>query len=210
MIDELKYQSIADIPEGKFAQFLFNNPYWKTNLTNIRGIPDLASNYLEIPFDGLPRQPKGDIDVLLVQSGVPQFATAIQIKRIKVSQRSSISGFPNKLNVYKKGVRQANLLAELGFAQVYLYVFIVVDSRSQNIGTYSYNGLTNELRAKIDSAISVDNLYERVGLIKFDFTQPMDYEPLHVGAYGGSLVRLASIAEQPKAITDWVDSIEEN
>jgi hypothetical protein len=43
---------------------------------------------------------------------------------------------------YDKAVSQANRLAEMGFAQVYLFVIVVVDSRENNQGRYTYEGST--------------------------------------------------------------------
>ena len=199
--------SITTIPEPDLVRRLMNDPRWREELINIHGIPDGVDYHLEVPLDGLPGNPKGDINVLLYRPGDPQDATAIQIKRIKVYHDAFTTGLPNKIGDFQKGVRQANLLAKLGFARIYLYVFIVVDSRSQNIDEFSFKGLSAELYSKINSEISPSSLDSRVGLIKFDFTQPMDYEPLTTGVYGGSIVRIAVSAEQPKKVTEWVAQV---
>ena len=183
------------------------DPHWRERLINIRGIPDGVEHHLEIRLNGLPGNPEGDIDILLCRRHHPEDATAIQVKRIKVNHDSFATGQPTKLGDFQKGVRQANLLSKMGFAQIYLYVFIVVDSRSQNNGEYSYEGLSAELRSTIDNVISPSSLEDGVGLIKFDFTQPMDFVPLGVGAYGGSLIRLAVRTEQPKEVTEWVAQV---
>lgn len=204
METHLTQQSVTEIHEQELVLRLMSDPHWRSRIINIHGIPDNVDYYLEIPLDGLPSQPQGDIDVLLVPPDCPEFSTAIQIKRIKVTNDSFATGQPNKLGQFVKGVQQANILALLGFAQVYLYVFVVVDSRMQNIGKYSYEGLTPWLRSKIDDSISLSGLEKRVGLIKFDFTQPMDYVPLSIGAYGGSLIRSAKPSLQPNDVTDWI------
>ena len=77
-------------------------------------------------------------------------------------------------------------MKRLGFAQVYLYVLQVVDSRKQNDGLYKYDGATPELRAAIDAAVSPQGLEPRVGLVRHEFVQPMDHEPLEFGTYGGT------------------------
>jgi hypothetical protein len=69
-----------------------------------------------------------DVDLLLVEPNAPEAAVAIEIKRIRVHARTFAGGIPNKLQEYEKAVQQANRLARVGFAQVYLYVFVVVDS----------------------------------------------------------------------------------
>src|SRR5205807_941816 len=105
----------------------------------------------------------------------PDLAIAIEAKRVKVR-----SGRLNKLHDFKKGVRQANLLARIGFSQVYLFVFVVVDSREQNAGRMSYDGTDSYLRSVIEQAISVSDLDPRVGLMHYEFVQPMDHAPLCV------------------------------
>jgi hypothetical protein len=104
----------------------------------------------------------------------------------------------------RKGLRQAETLAEIGFWQAYLYVFVVVDSREQNRGQLTYAGLTSEHDNAIDNSLASLHLPPRVGLIRYDFVQPMDDAPLPTGSGGTSLVRLATPAAQPRAVTDWV------
>jgi hypothetical protein len=157
-----------------------------------------------VPLSGLPDKPRGDVDILLVVPGRPDLATAIQVKRIKVGAAALRTRRPNKLHELKKGVRQANVLARIGFSQVYLYVFVVVDSREQNAGRISYDGPSSELRSLIRQVISPRGLDQRVGLIHFEFVQPMDDEPLGSGTYGADLVRLAESMAQPPEVTTWV------
>ena len=115
----------------------------------------------------------------------------IEVKRIKVSGAAFKTGRPNKLHEYDKAVKQANRLAQVGFAQVYLYVIVVVDSRENNEGRYTYNGLTAELRAKIEAIFSLEQLESRIGLVRHEFVQSMDHPPLELGTYSGHLIRLA-------------------
>ena len=205
--NDFQNPSIGDIAESDLVRTLMGDPHWKGRLTHIHGVPDGVEHRLEVPLIGLPSDPKGDIDIMLTKPSQPEDATAIQVKRVKVGEDAFLTGQPNKLREFEKGIAQANLLAKIGFCRVYLYVLIVVDSRSQNIGKYSYAGLSQELGSTINSALSPRALAERVGFIKFDFTQPMDYPPLSTGAYGGNLVRLAQTTIQPSAVTAWVRAI---
>ena len=129
---------------------------------------------------------------------------AIEVKRIKVHAPTFASGIPNKLQEYDKAVEQANLLARVGFAQVYLYVFVVVDSRHHNEGRVTYDGLTPELRARIEAVISPERLEARVGLAVHELIQPMDHPPLITGAGGIHLRRVAMAVQQPEELTRWL------
>ncbi len=152
---------------------------------------------------GLPGEPRGDVDILLIPPDGPDQATAIEVKRLKIRDGSA-----NKLHEFKKGVRQANSLEEIGFHQVYLYVLVAVDSRNVNAGEISYDdGISSELRHHIDQLISPHELHDQIGLMHQEFVQPMDSEPLGVGTYGGHLVRLATGRARHYEVTKWVANV---
>jgi hypothetical protein len=200
--------SIADIHESKLVERLMRSICGREDLTGISGISENVEHFLEVPLDGCPGgHPRGDIDILLFERTIPEYATAIQVKRVKVSHNSFETSLPNKLAEIEKGVRQTNLLCTLGFAQVYFYVFVVVDSRTQNTEEYGYKGLTEELHATIDATLSSLRLNERAGLIKYTFIQPMDYPPLGVGAGDATMIRKATLTPQPTNLTEWLRNL---
>jgi hypothetical protein len=103
-------------------------------------------------------------------------------------------------------------MAKLEFSQVYLYVFVMIDSREANIeahgaGTTYGDALTPEDRRRLDEMISAQNLDPRVGLMRFDIAQPMDHEPLVVGTTASILLRSARLQTQPDKVTEWVASL---
>jgi len=198
------YSSIADIPEARLIKLLIMDRQWHSRILGIKGIQSNSTPLLSVPLRGLPGNPSGDIDILLVVPGRPDLATAIEVKRIKVGAAAFQTGGPNKLRGFKEGVRQANTLAKIGFSQVYLYIFVVVDSREQNTERISYKGLSLELKSWIEQNISPRELVQRVGLMHFEFVQPMDDEPLGVGTFSGHLVRLADSMSQDPEVTAWV------
>lgn len=203
----LTHPSLANIPESELITKLLSNIQWRHRIIGIEGIP---SNVLALPnisLNGLPNTPSGDIDILLVPPGLASQSIAVQVKRIKVQDDTFRTESPNKLQEIPKGIRQANLLAQIGFAQVYYFVFVVVDSRLRNGGHITYEGLTSTLRSKLDEVISVNGLEPRVGLMHFDFIQPIDDEPLGAGSYRARLKRLATSAIQPQHITDWITEV---
>ena len=207
----MKHLSLADIPESELVDRLMNDRFYRDSLISIHGIPPNVMHRLAVPMRGLPNDPRGDIDILLVPSGSPENSIAIEVKRIKVARTAfHKQGQPNRINELNKGVRQSNLLAKIGFSQVYYLVLVPVDSRDHNNQeSTTLDGLTQTLNTLITQQISskIETLDSRVGLMRFDLIQPMDYAPLGTGASHGHLIRLAAPSLQPKAVTEWVQRI---
>jgi hypothetical protein len=202
-----QYDSIATIEESKLVELLLADPYWPSRIVNLAGMPKDCKRFGRVSLDGVPPNgAEGDIDILLCPLLQPDLATAIQVKRIKVSASALRTGQPNKLSGLKKGVEQTNLLADLGFHQVYFYVFIVVDSRELNVGKFAFEGATKEIKSRLDREIrmAATVLRSTAGLCSWEFTQTMDDVPLTTGAFGGHLVRLAQQRAQSDELTAWV------
>jgi hypothetical protein len=202
------HESIADIPESELVVRVLGDQHWRSSLFAIRGIPYNCRLLPRVPLAGLPGNIRGDVDVLLLPPLHPEQSIAVEVKRIKVGLEAIRTKRPNKMHEFKKGVRQANLLAELGFSQVYLWVLVMVDTREQNAGRYTYEGLHSELRSKIGELFSTAGLDQRVGLVHYEFVQPMDFAPLSIGTHGGNLIRLAQEVDQPPHLTAWVDQLD--
>jgi hypothetical protein len=163
---------------------------------------------VEYPLDSAPGGPfRGDVDVLMCNLNHPERAVAVEVKRVKYGMSQLRKGTPSKLGELKKAVEQTNRLAMVGFWKVYLYVITVVDSREQNQGHRSYAGLSNDLKQKLDSAISLKGLNERAGVFTIDFTQSMDNSPLTIDSFGGHLRCQASDAPQSEEMTEWVTRV---
>lgn len=206
------HPSISDIEEASLVERLLADRHLRSNLLGIRGIPADALYLQKVHLDGIPAGVVTDVDILLCAPGRPDSAIAIEAKRVKVGPKALRSRRPNKLHELKKGVRQANLLAGIGFSQVYLFVLVVVDSREENAGKISYGGADSQLRSLIGQAISVSGLNPRVGLVHYEFVQPMDHASLGVGAlgaYGAHLVRSAQAVPQAAELTRWVARVME-
>jgi hypothetical protein len=201
------HPSIADIHEADLVSALIADPYWRATILNIYGIPNYPEIRERVSLASMHGQGDGDIDILAWGKAEPQLATAIEVKRIKLGKNAFPNGRPNKLQEYGKAVCQANRLSKIGFWQVYLFVLVVVDSRSHNAGQITYNGPTRNHEVLIADTITVTGLDQNVGVIRHDFIQPMDYAPLGVGAGGAHLVRLASASAQPAKLTAWVASL---
>jgi hypothetical protein len=196
--------SIADIHEDQLVARLLADPLWSTNFFELASMPRGMANRQRVLLNSAPGNFQGDIDALLCASDRPDHAIAYQVKRIKFGINQLRNGVPSKLQEYQKLAQQANLVARMGFWQVYAYVIVVVDAREQNSGKNTYAGLSSKLKSHVESAITTSPLDERVGLGILEFTQPMDYEPFSVGSHGLSLRRRSVPAEQTQELTQWV------
>jgi hypothetical protein len=84
----------------------------------------------------------------VVPGDQPELSTAIQVKRFEAIVRMDEEGFdevkgscPERFRkLMAKGIRQANATKRVGFAQVYLWIFVVIDTRKRNSGWYTYDG----------------------------------------------------------------------
>ena len=195
-------ESLATVPEPELVRRLLADPHWRDRILRIHGIPENVNDYPEVIHDELGKS--GDIDILVVDPTRPQFATGVQVKRVKVSAGAFQTGMPNRLTAIAKLHRQASLLVHLGFWQVFSYALVVVDSRELNQGKYAFDGLTRELRATIDGAITTTGLHTNAGFIQFELTQPMDDSPLGTGTFFSKIHRMPTVQPQPDGITTWV------
>lgn len=200
----LKNNSLASVPEHDLVKQLLGDPHWRSRILNVKDIPEGSTLCQTLLPKGPGEESKGDVDILVVPPDHPEFATAIEVKRIKVGAKQFSGQPPNKLKEFRKGVGQANKLAEIGFWQAYLYVFVVVDSRENNVGRYKFDGLNQQLSSMIRQVIKPDSLNERVGLMHHEFVQPVDENPLSTGTFEANLIRLARPVNQPEDLTRWV------
>jgi hypothetical protein len=152
----------------------------------------------------------GDIDILIVPREHPEWSTAVQVKRfpVKVTENGHSWQRERMQRLFKKGVTQANYAArDVGFSQVYLWTFVLADTRWQNGGRYTYDGPDSALRSEIEYVMSPVHLDRRVGMMSFEWVQPMDRPPLELATYGGHLRNLAVRQAQPPELTEWLRSL---
>jgi hypothetical protein len=123
-----------------------------------------------------------------------------------VAESAFRTGEPNGLANWLKGIGQANRLAQRGFSQVYIYLFVAIDSRANNEGRFTYKGATPELLERIRSALQLERLDPRIGFVENAFVQPVDRPPFELGTTSSSIVRMATRVEQPPDVTKWVEA----
>jgi hypothetical protein len=199
------HESLAAISEGQLVRCLLTNAVWRSRLLGLQCIADDVEAYPEVSLRDLGK--KGDVDILAVTPDRPEQGTAIQVKRVKVSEQAFGSRKPNRLSAVDELKRQTNLLVGLGFAQVIASVIVVVDSRMQNRGAYSFAGLDDELRSTIDNYLKVGGLDPVAGFMRYELVQPMDDRPLGTGTYEGRLLRNPTIRQQAPEVTAWIKRI---
>jgi hypothetical protein len=200
------HSSLAEIPEDKLVDRIVTDIIWGREFFQLYGMPSGMVNRQCRSLQSAPGAPRGDVDVLFCAPNLPEQAVAYQVKRIKFGISQLRNGTPGKLEEFKKLAQQANLLARMGFWQVYAYVIVVVDAREQNAGKVTYEGLSSKMRSMVYSAVSFAPQFfdGRVGLGLLDFTQPMDFAPLTVGTHGLDRRRRAEPATQSEDLTKWV------
>lgn len=195
--------SLAAITESQLIAQLLADSHWRRRILGIHGIPRNVEHFLEVDHRKLGKS--GDIDILAVEPNAPHLTTAIQVKRIRVHEKTfSSNKKPNKLSKIPKLIEQTNRLVELNFWQVFAFIFIAVDSRVRNSDQYQFDGLTQNLRQEIEKNIQIEKLDSRAGCVIFEITQPMEDTPLRTGTFSAHALRLPTPLDQPPRITKWV------
>jgi hypothetical protein len=210
----LAHESLAEIPEDKLVDRIVTDIIWGREFFQFHGMPSGMMNRQRVSLQTAPGAPKGDIDVLFSAPSLPEQSVAYQIKRIKFGINQLRNGTPGKLQEFKKLTQQANLLAQMGFWQVYACAIVVVDAREQNAeeqktGKLTFAGLSSEMRSKVETAVSSATQFfdARVGFGVMDFTQTMDSAPFTHGTHGLDVRRFSKPAEQSEELTKWVAGI---
>ena len=209
----LLHDSIAKIPEKELVAHVLNDVHYRDTLLNIKGIVAKDARILEqIELREFRKDLAVELDILVVPNGQPEQSTAIQVKRFKAivgidepGCDDVNAGDPRRFQeLMVKGIQQANDTKRLGFAQVYLWIFVAIDTRARNSGWYTYEGPDSLLNSRIHQAISPVGLDPAVGLMMFDWVQPMDRPPFELSTHGGHLMKLAESTSQPRELTEWL------
>ena len=139
----LLHKSITEFREQELIAHVLNDVHYRDTLFNIKGMFTKGARVLEqIELHNLRTGLTGDIDILVVPGNQPELSTAIQVKRFEAIVRMSEEGldeveggYPERFReLMAKGTLQANATKRLGFAQVYLWIFVVIDTRARNSG----------------------------------------------------------------------------
>jgi hypothetical protein len=195
------------------TQHVLNDVHYRDTLFNIKGMRTKDARVLEcVELRVFRKNLAGDIDILVIPKEQPEQSTAIQVKRFAARVRMNAEGHdeveggtPERFRkLMLKGIKQANRTKKIGFSHVYLWIFVVVDTRERNSGWYTYEGPDSLLRSQIHQAISPMGLNPTIGLMHFEWVQPMDRPPFELNTHGGHLTKLAESTPQPQELTDWL------
>lgn len=210
----LIHESLAELHEDKLVDRIVSDIMWGREFFQFHGMPSGMKNKQCVSLQTAPGAPRGDIDVLFSAPNIPEHSVAYQIKRIKLGINQLRNETPGKLQEFKKLSQQANLLAQMGFWQVYAYAIVVVDAREQNAeeeksGKLVFTGLSSELRSRLETALSsATQLFDTpVGFGEMQFIQTMDSAPFTVGTHSLHIRRFAKPAAQSKALSEWITGI---
>jgi hypothetical protein len=213
----LLHRSITEPDEAELVTQVLNDAHYRDTLFNIKGFQTKDALVLEcVDLRRLRRDVAGDVDILVIPRDEPELSTAIQVKRFEARVRMNERGEDTVeggsarrfRKLMAKGIKQANRTKRLGFAQVYLWIFVVIDTRERNSGWYTYDGPDSLLCSQIKSAISPVGLDPAIGLIEFEWVQPMDRPPFALGTHRGHLTKLAETGVQPAELTSWVRTLD--
>lgn len=210
----LIHESLAEIPEDKLVDRVVGDMMWGREFFQFHRMPSGMTNRQCVPLQTAPGNPQGDIDVLFSAPRLPEQAVAYQIKRIKCGINQLRNGAFGKVEEFKKLAQQANLLAKIGFWQVYACAIVVVDAREQNAeeeksGKLVFHGLSSELRSRLETVVSsATQLFDaHVGFGVMEFVQTMDAAPFTVGTHSLHVRRFAKPATQNEALTSWIAGV---
>jgi len=149
---------------------------------------------------GLEPSAFGDADAVLIERGRPECASAVEFKRVKVSQASLVTDEVNKLGELRKGVRQANSLHTAGFANVWLTVIVVADTRpADSISSFRFTPY--QLVQRVIDAIPLTQLDPGVGVTVCEITQVSDRPANWRGGSGGQILQMAKEQNQSLQFT---------
>ncbi len=202
----VKSESIVDKPEPKLLEVIFNDYFLSRSL----GVPPLASGRCRHRLGVLPQDLQlassafGDLDALLLVENDAASPRAIQFKRIKVKPDAFATGLPNGLQGLSKGVEQANALAAVGFAVVWLSVLVVVDARE--IVSQSNHFVRNvyPLVELVKASLPLSEFDPTIGASVLDIVQTVDLPVTESGFHGGHMLRAATVRNQPASLTSAV------
>ncbi len=200
---EMQADSSTTIPEKTLVRWLFSGPHVR-GLAESVGFGTQWQYELEVNKPVVPQR-RGyisELDALVLVDSNPDFAIAFECKRLTVDDmvfdtEEMVGGLPR----LKKGVRQANVLYQLGFHQVYLLGLIEVDSRLRSGGSWVGGGIPRSLFEKIVRFPGREKLRDEIGLIFLEIDQPVDKDVRSGGGIGLRPVRLATARRQESSLS---------
>ena len=188
--------------EKRLVRWLFN-----FNISRQLILPalDLATN-TPAQFEITHPFSEREFDVLVCNPIKPQYAVAIECKRVKIKAESFEHNDVTKLEGVGKGVKQANELLKVGFYRTFLAVIIVVDGRGRTDYGMHTRGVTTQQFEKIYDFPRRDSLHNDVGVLFIEVIQTTDAPLSKTGCVAVGLDKKAIQQDQSASITNKVRS----
>jgi len=198
----LSTPSVVDIAEHELVAFLHGpmSPWRHIAIPPLTEWPIKVRLQVTPSQLGLPPDVFGDIDALVLSKGDTGTARAVQYKRVKIAASTFFTGEPNKLRDLRKAVHQANALAEVGLAYVWLEVIVVTDAREHAGGRYLVS-TPQGLLDRVYEALPIGALHAAAGVVVTEIVQSVDRSIQETGGGGGHMVRPAQLQDQPPSLT---------
>lgn len=199
----MQARSVAEIPEEKLVRELFSDPMCRPWI-----VPgDLEIDHraaFSVPLGSLVNSwppPEGDVDLLLARPSLPEYATAIQLKRVKVAYQAYQQGRANKLRKIPRLAEQANLLVRLGFHRVCAVILVLVDSRGVGGPNPFFNTTPPEVVRQVRDEYTAAGFDQLISVAQVEICQPFDRDYRQRGSTGGTLLQPGTRQLQPRDLT---------
>jgi hypothetical protein len=176
-----------------FQIYLFKQFFLESFFKDISAVRPFFG--LTDPFVIANKKP-GDIDLLLINTNLPNRPIAFECKRVKAT---SIDGKYSKVNNaqgIKEGTVQINKYQSLGFYKSYLMIILLDDSRQIEYANTMMRRSTSDNVEAIYEIPWNENLHDDVGVVYIKVTQPTGKNFNLMGGIGICIDKLAKPLEQ--------------
>ena len=197
-------RSLDEIEEIPTLRWLQSRPELLELLLGQVGLSGHVCSDVQVTQPFLPRNKRGDIDLIAIPAEEPRCAVAFQAKRFKVKvdgddERVSLDA--EKLTAL---VRQCNETISLGFHQVYGLVLVMIDGQNKEVRSLIHRGTSERTFKRIYRFFKQGSLDPRAGVVFVEIIQPTPADPAELGMMAVGVDQWASKAEQASRLSEKV------
>lgn len=194
---------VASVGEQAITQWLFRQPAPRSLLLSALGIQPHATLHAGVttPLIEPSRSKPGDIDLVAFELMKPGEATAVEVKRVKVTTYSDRDDHVNKIRGLDKGVDQASALASLGFHRCYYAIVLQVDGWRRTDFNVLFRGASPQTLERVYDCPRMDRLDTDVGVVLIEVVQPTGASHDQMAMVGVCVMRGATPRDQPEQVT---------
>ena len=194
---------VTEKTESEIVSWLFGEHYIREHLFKKFKIekPVYRLNTRQPIIENTNVKP-GDIDILICGAEKPQYAIAIECKRVKVEVNTIDNDKINKINDIIEGIKQANSLHKMGFHNTYLGIIVEIDGRNKVSCNTISRGFSNNTYIRIYNFPQRERLKKEVGIIFIEIIQPTENSIDDTCMVGICIDREAKNINQPSNLTN--------